>query len=101
LSAPPLLSSPKEREPFYIYLAASDKAVSSAIIRDDSREQRPVYYTIKTMNAVETRYPPLEKSALALFITAKKLPHYFQAHTMVILTSWPLKALFKSSDFSV
>jgi hypothetical protein len=100
LSAPPLLSSPKEGEPLYIYLAVSDKAVSAAIIRNDSGEQRPVYYTSKTMNGAETRYLPLEKSALALFVTAKKLPHYFQAHTMIVLTSLPLKALFRSSDFS-
>jgi ribonuclease HI len=100
LSAPPLLSSPKEGEPLYIYLAVSDKAVSAAIIRDESGEQRPVYYTSKTMNGAETRYLPLEKSALALFVTAKKLPHYFQAHTMIVLTSLPLKALFRSSDFS-
>ena len=52
------------------------------------------------MSRAETRYLPLEKSALALFITANKLPHYFQAHTMVVLTSLPLKALFRSSDFS-
>ena len=100
LSTPPLLSSPKEGEPLYIYLAPSDKAVYAAIIRDDSGEQRPVYYTSKTMNGVETRYLPLEKLALALFITAKKLPHYFQAHTMIVLTSLPLKALFRSLDFS-
>uniref|UniRef100_A0A2N9GJI0 RNA-directed DNA polymerase n=1 Tax=Fagus sylvatica TaxID=28930 RepID=A0A2N9GJI0_FAGSY len=67
---------------------------------DDSGDQRPVYYTSKTMNGAETRYLPLEKSALALFVTAKKLPHYFQAHTMIVLTSLPLKALFRSSDFS-
>jgi ribonuclease HI len=151
LSTPPLLSSPKEGEPLYIYLAASDKAVSAAIVRNDTGEQQPVYYTSKTMSGAETRYLPLEKSALALFITAKKLPHYFQAHTMVrndtgeqqpvyytsktmsgaetrylpleksalalfitakklphyfqahtmiVLTSLPLKALFRSSDFS-
>uniref|UniRef100_A0A2N9FQ06 Uncharacterized protein n=1 Tax=Fagus sylvatica TaxID=28930 RepID=A0A2N9FQ06_FAGSY len=100
LSTPPLLSSPKEGEPLYIYLAASDKAVSAAIVRNGPGEQRPVYYTSKTMNGAETRYLPLEKSALALFIIAKKLPHYFQAHTMIVLTSLPLKALFRSSDFS-
>uniref|UniRef100_A0A2N9IK88 RNase H type-1 domain-containing protein n=1 Tax=Fagus sylvatica TaxID=28930 RepID=A0A2N9IK88_FAGSY len=100
LSEPALLSSPKDGEPLYVYLAASEKAVSVAIIRNDSGEQRPVYYTSKTMNGAETRYLPLEKSALTLFITAKKLPHYFQAHTMIILTSLPLKALFRSSDFS-
>jgi hypothetical protein len=61
LSTPPLLSSPKEGEPFYIYLVASDKAVSAAIVRNDLGEQRPVYYTSKTMNGAETRYLPLEK----------------------------------------
>uniref|UniRef100_A0A2N9EM81 Uncharacterized protein n=1 Tax=Fagus sylvatica TaxID=28930 RepID=A0A2N9EM81_FAGSY len=100
LSTPPLLSSPKEGEPLYIYLAASDKAVSAAIVRNGLGEQQPVYYTSKTMSGAETRYLPLEKSALALFTTAKKLPHYFQAHTMIVLTSLPLRALFRSSDFS-
>uniref|UniRef100_A0A2N9IQ60 Uncharacterized protein n=1 Tax=Fagus sylvatica TaxID=28930 RepID=A0A2N9IQ60_FAGSY len=75
LSAPPLLSSPKEGEPLYIYLAVSDKAVSAAIIRDDSGEQRPVYYTSKTMNGAETRYLPLAEIG-------------------------PCIALFRSSDFS-
>uniref|UniRef100_A0A2N9HPE1 Uncharacterized protein n=1 Tax=Fagus sylvatica TaxID=28930 RepID=A0A2N9HPE1_FAGSY len=100
LSTPPLLSSPKEGEPLYIYLAASDKAVSAAIVRNGLGEQQSVYYTSKTMSGAETRYLPLEKSALALFTTAKKLPHYFQAHTMIVLTSLPLKALFRSLDFS-
>ena len=52
------------------------------------------------MNGAETKYLPLEKSALALFVTAKKLSHYFQAHTMIVLTYLPLKALFRSSNFS-
>jgi hypothetical protein len=52
------------------------------------------------MNGPETRYLPLEKAALALFITAKKLPHYFKAHTTIVLTSLPLKALFRNADFS-
>jgi hypothetical protein len=32
LSVPPLLSTPREGEPLYIYLVATDKAVSMAII---------------------------------------------------------------------
>ena len=95
-----MFSTPRKGESLYIYLAAIDKAVSVAIIRDDFRVQKPAYYTSKTMNGAETRYLPLEKSALALFVTAKKLPHYFQAHTMIVLTSLTLKALFRSSDFS-
>ena len=43
---------------------------------------------------------PLEKLAFALVCTAKKPPHYFQAHTMVVLTEHPLKAILRSADFS-
>jgi hypothetical protein len=43
---------------------------------------------------------PLEKAALALIQAAKKLPHYFQASTVTVLTDLPLKVLMHSSDFS-
>uniref|UniRef100_A0A2N9GX46 Uncharacterized protein n=1 Tax=Fagus sylvatica TaxID=28930 RepID=A0A2N9GX46_FAGSY len=46
------------------------------------------------------RYLPLEKAALALIQATKKLPHYFQASTVTILTDLPLKTLMHSSDFS-
>ena len=52
------------------------------------------------MDGAESRYLPLEKLAFALVCSAKKLPHYFQAHTMVVLTEQPLKAVLRSADFS-
>jgi hypothetical protein len=84
----------------YIYLAASKHAVSAAIVREDYSIQRPVYYTSKTLDGVESRYLPLEKLAFALVCSAKKLPHYFQAHTMIVLTEHRLKAVLRSADFS-
>ena len=30
----------------------------------------------------------------------RKLPHYFQAHTVVILTQFPLKAILRSADYT-
>uniref|UniRef100_A0A2N9HMF9 RNA-directed DNA polymerase n=1 Tax=Fagus sylvatica TaxID=28930 RepID=A0A2N9HMF9_FAGSY len=48
----------------------------------------------------ESRYLPLEKVALALIRAAKKLPQYFQATTVTVLTDLPLKALLQCSDFS-
>uniref|UniRef100_A0A2N9F7U3 RNase H type-1 domain-containing protein n=1 Tax=Fagus sylvatica TaxID=28930 RepID=A0A2N9F7U3_FAGSY len=52
------------------------------------------------MDETESRYLPLEKAALALIQAAKKLPHYFQASTVTVLTDLPLKMLMHSSDFS-
>ena len=30
----------------------------------------------------------------------RKLPHYFQAHTVVVLTQLPLKSIFRSADYT-
>jgi hypothetical protein len=83
----------------YVYLAASGHAVSAAVVREEYNVQRPVYYTSKTLDGAESRYLPMKKLAFALVCSAKKLPHYFQAHTMVVLTKYPLKAILRSADF--
>uniref|UniRef100_A0A2N9HMM7 Uncharacterized protein n=1 Tax=Fagus sylvatica TaxID=28930 RepID=A0A2N9HMM7_FAGSY len=100
LAAAPLLSTPVTEESLYIYLTVSEHAVSAAIVREDYNIQKPVYYTSKTLDGAESRYLPLEKLAFALVCSTKKLPHYFQAHTMVVLTEQPLKAVLRSADFS-
>uniref|UniRef100_A0A2N9HQJ4 Uncharacterized protein n=1 Tax=Fagus sylvatica TaxID=28930 RepID=A0A2N9HQJ4_FAGSY len=43
---------------------------------------------------------PLEKVGLALIIAAKKLPHYFQAHTIYVVTQYPVQAMFHKADFT-
>jgi hypothetical protein len=100
LIAAPLLAIPVNGESLYMYLAAFEHAVSAAIVREDYSVQRPVYYTSKTLDGAESRYLLLEKLAFALVCSAKKLPHYFQAHTMIVLTEHPLKAVLRSVDFS-
>ena len=45
------------------------------------------------------RYLPLEKAVLAIVHATKKLPHYFQAHIIVVLTQLTLQALLRKSDF--
>jgi hypothetical protein len=100
LTAAPLLATPVNGESLYIYLAASEHAVNTAIVREEYNIQRPVYYTSKTLDGAESRYLPLEKLAFALICSTKKLPHYFQAHAMIVLTEHPLKAVLRSADFS-
>ena len=60
----------------------------------------PIYYISKTLVDVETRYLPLEKLVLALVHATRKLPHYFQAHTVFVLTEYPLQSLLKRLDFT-
>ena len=44
LSNPPLLSSSKEGEYLFLYLAVSATAVNAALIREENKIQLPVYY---------------------------------------------------------
>jgi hypothetical protein len=100
LGSAPLLVKPKEFETLYLYLAVSAHAVSSALVRRDGAEDMPIYFTSKTLLPAQTRYLPLEKLALALVSAARKLLPYFQAHSITVLTEYPLKALFRKADLS-
>ncbi|XP_028057794.1 uncharacterized protein LOC114261695 [Camellia sinensis] len=100
LSTPPLLSTPEPGEELYLYLAVSDHIVSAVLIREVNKEQRPVYYVSKTLLDAETQYPPLEKLAYALLIASRKLQHYFQGHTINVLTKFSIRSVFSRADFS-
>ena len=41
----------------------------------------------------------MEKAILAVVLSTRKLPHYFQAHTVVVLTQLPLKTILRSADY--
>ncbi|XP_056849746.1 uncharacterized protein LOC130499575, partial [Raphanus sativus] len=100
LSEPPILSKPVVGEPLYLYLAVSTAAVSGVLVREEQNEQRPVYYTSKSLIDAETRYPAMEKLALAVVTAARKLRPYFQSHSIVVMTSQPLRMILHSPSQS-
>ena len=85
----PMLTAPEPREDLFMYLSMSEHAVSVVLLRDQGVQQL-VYYVSKTLIDAETRYLPLEKLVLAFVHATQKLPHYFQAHTVYVLTEYPL-----------
>ncbi|XP_064992487.1 uncharacterized protein LOC135629221 [Musa acuminata AAA Group] len=60
---------------------------SSVLVKENSDEQLPVYYISHVLNGLEERYPPIEKLALALVLSARKLRPYFQAHPVEDVSS--------------
>ena len=90
---PIFMSSPKPDEVLFAYIAVALYAVSLVLIRVDCGVQWPVYYVSKSLHEAEVRYLPLEKAILAVVLGTCKLPHYFQAHTVVVLTQFPLKTI--------
>ena len=100
LAWPPIMSSPEPDEVLFAYIAVAPYAVSLVLIRVDNGIQRPVYYVSKSLHETKVRYLPLEKAILAVVHGTRKLPHYFQAHTVVILTQLPLKTILRSADYT-
>ena len=94
------MSSPEVDEVLFAYIAVTSHAVSLVLIRVDNGVQRPVYYVRKSLHKAEVRYLPLERAILAVVHVTRKLPHYFQSHTIVVLTQLSLKSLLRSADYT-
>ena len=80
------MSSPVVDEVLFAYLAVAFYAISFVLVRVNSGIQQLVYYVSKSLNETEVHYLLLEKAILAVMHSVRKLPHYFQAHTVVVFT---------------
>ena len=54
----------------------------------------------KSLHKARVRYLPLEMAILAVVHATSKLPHYFQSHTVVVLTQLLLRSLLRSADYT-
>ena len=98
LSSPPLLSPSKPGEELFLYLAISPVVISAALIKEEDKVQKPVYYASQALRCVEERYPLMEKLAFALVMAAHKLKPYFQAHTVIVFTDKPLQQVMSNPE---
>jgi ribonuclease HI len=60
--------------------------------------QRPVYYVSEVLHEAKTRYLETHKLLYAVLVASRKLRHYFQAHRVVVVTSFPLRAVLHNSN---
>ncbi|XP_057755615.1 uncharacterized protein LOC130974778 [Arachis stenosperma] len=100
LSSPPVLQRPEVGKPLYLYLSISDHSISSALVIEIGRTQQPVYFVNRVMQPTEQRYPKIEQLALALVVTARRLRHYFQSHTIIVRTNHPLRQILTKPELA-
>ncbi|XP_058189284.1 uncharacterized protein LOC131306873 [Rhododendron vialii] len=96
----PLLVEPKPFEDLYLYLAVCPHVVSSVLVRREGSKDQLIYFTSRTLLPSQSRYLPLEKLTLALITTTWKLPPYFQEHSIIVLTEFPIKNLLRKANLS-
>ena len=73
LASLPTIAAPETGELISVYLSVAEEALSAVLTIERNKVQVPVYFFSKTLKLAEVKYPHLEKLALALIYTARRL----------------------------
>jgi hypothetical protein len=60
--------------------------------------QRSVYYVAEVLHEAKARYLETHKLIYVVLVASRKLRHYFQAHRVVVVTSFPLRGILHNSN---
>ncbi|XP_056688315.1 uncharacterized protein [Spinacia oleracea] len=86
----PTIARAKEGGKLQLYISASPKTVAAVLVAETKNKgQQPVYFVSHVLNGPETRYT-----------LARKLRPYFDAHTIEVLTNFPLEKAISKLDTS-
>ncbi|GAA0165044.1 hypothetical protein LIER_20544 [Lithospermum erythrorhizon] len=87
LMSPPVLRVPIQGKPLILYIAAHEQLVGALLAQEnDGGKENSLYYLNRMMTPNELNYLPIEKLCLTLIFAIKKLNHYFQAHTINMIS---------------
>jgi hypothetical protein len=104
LTTPPIMTPLTPKETLLLYIFATTNVVNTVLVTEREEEgqaypiQRPLYYVSEVRADAKTCYTQPQKLLYALLITSRKLRHYFQAHKIVVPSSFPLGEIIRNHD---
>jgi ribonuclease HI len=104
LARTPILTPPQDIEPLYLYITATTQVVSAVIVVECTEEghalpvQRPVYYISEVLSETKARYSQIQKLLYVVVLARCKLLHYFEAHPVMVVSSFPLGEIIRNPD---
>jgi ribonuclease HI len=78
--------------------------VSAVIMVEHTEEghalpvQRPIYYISEVLSETMARYPQIQKLLYAVVLARHMLRHYFEAHPVMVVSSFPLGEIIRNPD---
>src|SRR3954468_9093382 len=106
LSTTPILAAPIEKEPMMLYIAATNRVINVVMVveRPEKDKAQPiqslVYCISEVLSASKQNYPHYQKMFYGVYMAAKKLRPYFQAHPITVVSSTPLTEIIGNRDAS-
>jgi hypothetical protein len=76
--------------------------VKKEIVSNDRpmKHQFPMYFVPEVLTGSKRFYSEMKKICYAMIMSARKLRHYFEVHTIKVLTNQPLNDIFSNRDSS-
>jgi ribonuclease HI len=97
---------PIEGEALLVYVATTTQVVSAAIVVERREEghalliQRSVYFISEVLSETKICYPQIQKLLYAVILTRRKLRHYFESHSVTVVSSFPLGEIIQCREAS-
>ena len=91
LSTQPMLAAPISKEPLLLYIAATGQVVSTVLTVE--REEEGKTYISVVLTPSKQRYPHYQKLVYGIYMTTKKVAHYFSDHSITVVSDAPLSEI--------
>jgi len=68
------------------------------LVQEQDQVQKPIYFVSKVLQGPEVRYQALEKTTMEVVFSTRRLHHYFQSFTVVVMTDLPIRKVLQKPN---
>jgi len=65
--------------------------MSTALVEDSEAGEKLIYFVSRVFKGEELRYQKIERLALDVVTTTRKIRPYFQSHKIMVKSNYPIK----------